>query len=265
MKTLAGAALLGLVLVAVASSAAPPPTVTPGRLTVGVALPSEGFEVGIVKGPRVLYAQGFDIDLARAIARRLGLPRVDFLQSRFDRLFSSGAKPWDVAVAQITITRRRRATADFTRPYLQVDQGVLLAQTVRPVPRTIAGLRPLRICAIRKTTGADAASARIRPTRPVILIGNVSTLMLNVQTGRCQAVVYDAPTLGTAKAQAPSRYGPFVGVLRTREQYGIALPKGSPLLGPVDAALAALIANGTIKRLERTWLTTDLSKLPVLG
>lgn len=264
MRAVLAAALLALVLVAAAPGAAPP-TLTPGQLTVGVNLPSDGFEVGVVRGSDVIYAAGFDIDLARALAKRLRLPTVAFVQSRFDRLFSAGAKPWDFAVAQITITDRRARTADFTRPYLSVDQGVLVSQTVSPVPKSLADLRSLRICALGKSTGADAAATRIKPAKPVVPVGNASTLMLNLQTGRCQAVVYDAPTLGTLKARTPERYGPFIGVIRTGEQYGIALPKGSPLLRAVDAALGRMLTDGTVDRLQRKWLTTDLSKLPVLG
>jgi polar amino acid transport system substrate-binding protein len=265
MRALLTAAVLALALAASASGETPPPTATPGQLTVGVALPSEGFEVGVVKGTQVLYAQGFDIDLSRALAKKLGLSSVQFVQSRFDTLFSTGPKTWDIAVAQITITSQRARTVDFTEPYLSVDQGVLVAQSLRPVPSTLTALRALRICVLRKSTGADQAQTRIAPTKPVRLLGNVSTLMLNLQTGRCQAVVYDAPTLGTLKSRAPNRYGPFIGVIRTGEQYGIALPKGSELLASVDAALTSLIADGTVARLQRKWVTTDLSKLPALG
>src|SRR5262249_14612233 len=111
---------------------------------------------------------------------------------------------------------------------------------------------------------AEAATSTIAPTRPVRLVGNVPTLMLDLQTGRCQAVVYDAPTLGTLKARTPDRYGPFVGVIRTGERYGVALPKGRPLQSQVDAALGALIADGTVQRLQKKWLTANLSTLPVL-
>jgi polar amino acid transport system substrate-binding protein len=258
------AALAALAFAAVAAGAGPLRTVNPGQLTVGVSLPSEGFEVGVAKGGNVLYAQGFDIDLARALAKKLGVARVAFVQSQFGRLFSSGTKPWDIAIAQITITDQRRRTADFTQPYMSVDQGVLAAQTVSPAPTTIAALRSLQICALAKSTGADAAARTIAPVKPVRLIGNVPTLMLNLQTGRCQAVVYDAPTLGTLKARAPDRYGPFVGVIKTGEQYGVALPKGSPLVARINTALGALLADGTVQRLQKKWLTANLSTLPVL-
>jgi ABC-type amino acid transport substrate-binding protein len=265
MRRLTTAAVLAaLALATGASAAGPVPTLTPAQLTVGVSLPSEGFEVGVARGTEVTYAQGFDIDLARALAKRLGLTSVAFVQSPFGRLFSSGSKPWDVAIAQITITDQRRRTADFTRSYMTVDQGVLAAQTVKPVPRTLADLRGLRICALTKSTGADAAKTVIAPTKPTRLIGNVPTLMLNLQTGRCQAVVYDAPTLGTLKARTPDRFGPFIGVIKTGEQYGVALPKGSGLLATVDAALGALVGDGTVQRLQRKWLSADLSALPTL-
>jgi polar amino acid transport system substrate-binding protein len=258
--------LVGLLLVVLAAtaSAARQQMVNPGQLTVGVTLPSEGFQVGVVRGSEVLYAQGLEIDLARALALRLDLDRTAFVQSRFDRLFSAGQKPWDVAIAEITITQDRRRTAEFTRPYMSVDQGVLAAQTVTRVPRTIVGLRPLQICALAKSTGALVAQGTIAPTKRVRLLGNVDGLMLDLQTGRCEAVVYDAPTLGTLKDRAERRYGPFVGVIKTGEKYGIALPRGGALRAQVDRALAGLIADGTVERLQRKWLTTHLEELRVL-
>jgi polar amino acid transport system substrate-binding protein len=257
------AAVLGLSLVGLAS-AAPPPTLQPGTLTVGVALPSEGFQVGIVKGSEVVYAQGFEIDLARALALRMGLARTTFLQNRFDRLYSSGAKPFDVAVGEISITPARKRTAAFSIPYMSVDQGVLAAQTLSPVPTNLAALKGLRVCALAKSTGADLARTRIAPSKPVVAVGNVPTLMLDLQTGRCDVVVYDAPALGTLKARAPARYGPFVGVLEAGEQYGIALPKGSALVKPVNRALRSLLDDGSVDGLARQWLTFDPSKVRVL-
>jgi polar amino acid transport system substrate-binding protein len=265
MRAALTAAVLAVVLVVGSAGAATaPPTRVPGQLTVGVDLPSEGFQVGVVQGSDVLYVQGFEIDLARALAARLGLLRTVFVQTSFERLYSAGAKPWDLAIAEITITPERRRTSAFSRPYMSVDQGVLAAQTLRRVPRTIAGLRSLKLCALRKSTGAVVAQQTIAPTTPVLLVGNVPTLMLDLQTGKCQAVVYDAPVLGTLKARAPLRYGPFVGVIETGEEYGVALPKGSPLLGPVNRALGALIDDGTIARLQRKWITVHLEDLPVL-
>jgi polar amino acid transport system substrate-binding protein len=241
---------LALVLLAalVPAALAAPPTLQPGILVVGLDMPSPGFE----------------ISLARALATRLGVPAVHFYQEgQFPRLISAGAKPWDLALAQITITPARQATADFSVPYMSVDQGVLLSRLAPSKPTSIATLRTLKLCTLAGSTGADVVASRVKPTVPPLALGNVTLLLQAVQTGRCMAAVYDAPSLASLQAQSPARYGALAGVIPTAETYGIALPKGSALTTAVSTALSSLIADGTVARLERTWLTANLAKLPV--
>ena len=101
------------------------PTKTPGQLVVGVSMPAAGFQVGAVRGRDVLFAKGYEIDLAEALARELGVPSVRFVQEdRFSAFFEPGAKDYDLALSQITITTgarrgRRllpRPTSSPTRP-----------------------------------------------------------------------------------------------------------------------------------------------------
>jgi polar amino acid transport system substrate-binding protein len=266
MRRLAALVLLALLAPAASAAVADAPTATPGVLVVGVDMPSPGFEVGVVKGSQVLVARGFEIALAQAIAKKLGVPVLRFYQEgQFPRLLSAGPKPWDMALAQISITPARQLTADFSVPYLVVDQGVLLSNSVVLKPTTIEALRALPLCSLAGSTGADVVATRIEPTRKPLYAGNVTLLLQAVQSGRCAAAIYDAPSLATLKAQAPARYGPLAGVIATGERYGVALPKGSPLTSAVSVAIGELIADGTVARLQRQWLATSLSKLRVLG
>ena len=73
MRRLLAIAALGAVVVTAAVAATPPTTTTAETLTVGVNLPSEGFQVGVVRGSDVLLAQGLEIDMARILAFRRGL------------------------------------------------------------------------------------------------------------------------------------------------------------------------------------------------
>ena len=75
--------------------------------------------------------------------------------------------------------------------------------------------------------------------------------------------IYDVPILGGQKATKPSAYGPIVGQIETHEQYGIVFEKGSPLRPPSTRSLKALIADGTVSKLAKKYLTTDVSKLPI--
>ena len=65
------------------------------------------------------------------------------------------------------------------------------------------------------------------------------------------------------KATAP-RWAPVASSGACSQRYGIALPRGSTLLGPVDKALAALIADGTVERLQRKWIKVHLDDVKEL-
>jgi polar amino acid transport system substrate-binding protein len=251
-----------LLLPAVADSA-PPPTATPGVLLVGVNLGEPGFEVGAVQGTKVVLARGFEIDLARALAKRMGIAQVQFVhEPAFSRLYAPGAKPWDVALAQITITSARRANVDFSTPYLTADQGVLLAEGV-PEPKSLADLRTLQLCVQRGTTSVAAATS-IRPALKLTLFDKQEGLLDALFQRRCGAVIDDAPLLAALRRQAPDRYGRLVGRLGTAETYGLVVAKGSPLRPLLNQALAKLKQDGTIVALEKRWLGGDIAKLPLL-
>lgn len=244
--------------------AAPPTTITPGTLTVGLAMPSEGFQVGVVNGSEVTYAKGLEIDLARAITTRLELTATTFVQEEFPKILATGPKTWDLAVAQATITPARRTHVDFSSSYLDADQGVLLSQYVRTVPTSLSGLRRLRLCAQLRTTGVTTVRGKVKPTAKVRWFKDVPGLMLALQVGTCDAVVYDLPTLATLKDRAPARYGALAGRIVTGEQYGVVLPKGSALTDRVSSVIAALRSDGTLARLQREWLSRSISSVKPL-
>jgi polar amino acid transport system substrate-binding protein len=259
-------ACLALLLAAApAALADPPPTLVPGVLTVGINMPSPGFQVGAVRGHGVVFARGLEIDLANALAARLGLPRVVFYQEpRFDRLIAPGPKPWDIALSEVTITPERSVNVLFSTPYLAADQGVLLRRDLKNPPKTIAALATLRLCTQANTTASALITTRVMPVKPPKLYGNTTRLLDALQASRCDAVIYDAPILATQRAQVPRLYGALVGVIETNEDYGVVLPTGSPLAATVNDALAAIISRGTLAALSKRWLSTDLSKLRAL-
>src|SRR5689334_16968221 len=65
------AALALVVALGTPAGAAVPPTKAPEVLTVGLSMPTAGFQVGAVRGRDVVLARGLEIDLARLLAKRL--------------------------------------------------------------------------------------------------------------------------------------------------------------------------------------------------
>jgi polar amino acid transport system substrate-binding protein len=182
----------------------------------------------------------------------------------FSRVYAPGSKDWDLAAAAVTITPNRRRQVDFSVPYLSADQGVLARPGLFPVPRSLAELRGLQLCSERATTGGALIVSGIKPSKRPMLLRTPTALLNAVQSKRCDAAVNDLPILATARAQSPDRYGPLVGRTATGERYGLVFEKGSPLRRPVNSALKALLANGTVSTLARRWLSVDPKAVPVL-
>jgi polar amino acid transport system substrate-binding protein len=258
-------ALLAALAAGPASAATPPPTITPGVLAVSLNMPSAGFQVGSVRGSQVVFARGLEVDLAGALAKRMGLRPLFTNEASFANLIAPGPKPWDVALAQVTITAGRKRAVDFSLPYLSADQGVLLRRGLASTPRTIDALRALRLCVEAGTTGATTVARRVAPVTPARTYPDVSTLVQALGVGRCDAVVYDAPTLAVLRGRVPLRFGPLAGVIRTNEHYGVVMADGSPLTPEVNRALSDLVRDGTVDALSRRWLSVDISGLRALG
>jgi polar amino acid transport system substrate-binding protein len=257
------ALVVALVLAVAAPAQAQVPTKTPGELVAALAMPAAGFQTGSVSGRDVVFAQGFEVDLVEALAGELSLPGVRFVnEERFSSLLAPG--DWDMAVAQITITRRRERRLDFSEPYYRADQGVLLRSGLVGAPESLATVARLRLCAERGTTGAAVVKRRIEPTRKPRLVRDLSALEAALYAHRCDAAVADAPQLAVMRAAAPRRFGELAGRIETGERYGIAFEEGSDLRPLVDIALERLRDDGTLRRLKRRWLRAAAAKLPIL-
>jgi polar amino acid transport system substrate-binding protein len=227
------------------------PTRLPGRLTVAVDIGTVGLAEGRLVHGAVEGASGFEIDLARALARKLGV-RLRIVNVAFARLFTPGPKPFDVSVAHVTITPKRARSVDFSAPYLVVNKGVLMAPGVAP-PASLAVLKTPRICAQSSTTSLAYVRTKLRPvTAPLTFVSPIDELRA-VSDGFCDAMVADLEILVAADRDQPDLYGPIAGQIVTPQRYGAVFEKGSRLRAPVNAALQSLVRAGVVTRLATRW------------
>ncbi len=248
---------------ALAGSAAAP-TKSPGKLVVGLDPPAVGFQVGTIRGSTVTNPHGFEIDLAVAIAQKLGISKANIKWTKvpFDTLFRPGAKPFDFAFEESTITAQRKRVVDFTAPYFNANQGVLMKKGGAS-PKSLADLKKLTLCGQTATTGLDYIQHKLRA--PHIQIYTTTAAAFSaVQVGRCDAFVMDVPIIASQKKTKPSAYGPIAGQIETHEQYGGVLDKGSKLTPVVSKAIRELTADGTIAKLQKRWFAINVDAIPVL-
>ena len=266
MKRLLFAAVLAALVAVPAASARPaaPPTLHPGQLTVGLNPPAVGFQVGTLRGNNVIDPTGFEVDLAKDIAAKLGIPaaKIKWVNIPFTTLFRPGTKPFDFAFEESTITPQRAHAVDFSAPYFVANQGVLLKKG-GTVPHSLADLKNMTICAQSTTTGLDYVQHKLNATH-VQIYNTTAAAFAAVQVGRCDAFVMDVPIIASQKKTRPSAYGPIAGQIVTNEKYGAVLSKGSKLTPFVSSAIKALTANGTIAKLQKRWFAIDVAKIPIL-
>ena len=149
----------------------------------------------------------------------------------FSDIVAPGPKPFDVAFAQVSITAGREQAVNFSAPYLDVDQGVLLRRGLgHDAGDARRAASPLQLCVLRKSTGAAVVASRVKPAKAARAYPGVTPLFQGVETGRCDAVVYDAPTLAVLAAEVPLRVGAMAGVIATGERYGAVMADGNPLV-----------------------------------
>jgi len=245
-----------------APSTAPP--VAPGALVVALALQSPALQAGVVRGRDVILARGFEVELARTLARRLGgrVERFVYVPSQARLLASSGGG-WQFAVGGIEPSRAGRAGVDLSVPYLTTDVAVVARRGLER-PRRLADLRSAVLCAVR---GSDAsrAVASVRPRQAPILLAGTERLRTTLRTGACDAALVAAADAGWFVSGSRGTIGPVVGRIRRGDGLVVAVPRGGGVdVAAVDRELGRLRRDGTLGRLARAWLGLDPDSLPVI-
>jgi polar amino acid transport system substrate-binding protein len=222
-------------------------TITEGTLLIGTDAPYPPFEIGT---PQDADFSGYDIDLGRDIAERLGLTP-EFQDTSFDTIFrDTAAGQFDVAIAASTITPGRQKTVNFSDPYYEAQQALVVPEGSDIA--TVEDLAGKTVAAQDATTGetyaneeTEASEVRGLPEGPDAIAA--------VVTGQVDAAIIDEPVAVDAvdKGQPVE----IATTIPTAELYGIAISKDNPeLLEAVNGALQEMKDDGTIQGLYDTYL-----------
>jgi polar amino acid transport system substrate-binding protein len=220
-----------------------------GRLIVGVS--QTAYLIGF-RDPASGQIVGFDIDLARAIARAIfGDPDAIQLKAMTsaERIPAIRSGAVDIVVSAMTITCDRLQQVAFSTEYLKGGHRVLVNRN-----RGIRGIDDLggrKVCASKQSTPlVSIQHARSHP----IAVGadSVAACLLMLQQGQVDAVCTDDYILAGLAAQDPTTE--VVGPPFSDEPYGVAVSQGAPeLVRFVNAVLEHLRADGTWASFYEQW------------
>lgn len=222
--------------------------ISDGKLVVGTSADYEPFEY-MEDGE----FKGFDVELAAAIADKLGL-EVQYESVDFDSILpgiSSGTK-YDVGVASITVTPAREKEVDFTDSYYMDDQAIVTMADDTSITadnyEDVLNDSATKI-AVQSGSTAESFAKENFPNATIVPFKNATDCFAAVQSDQADAVVTNRSMAAQMVAGAYTNEH-VIKQISTGEEYAIAVSKDNPgLTKKINEALKELTDDGTIDEL----------------
>lgn len=192
---------------------------------------------------------GFEVEFADALAARLGV-KARFVQNNWDMLLPALADPekFDLVIAGLERTPENLAKTAMSRPYFVFGQQ-LVVRADDTATRTLADLKG-------RPVGVLSASASHHLAEAAGVVAKVYQDNVNyfadLEVGRLEAVLTDTPIAAENLKRHPLLKA--AGESFEPGHYAVALrPNDVTLLAAVNDAIAALAADGTLRRIYQRY------------
>lgn len=191
---------------------------------------------------------GVDMDLARAIAAKMGV-KYEIIDMDFDALIPSlTSDKIDLAISAITITDERKQQVDFSLPYYIANQVIIAKNESELKIEKLEDLVKYKVGAQNGTTGQIYVQENL-VDKKLMDKDNLKKYSTNIEAitdmmnGNIDLVIID-----DSAAQGYSKLKPIKTIFKieTNEEYGIALQKESPHKEKINMALDELIKSGEV-------------------
>ncbi|EOS57638.1 cystine transport system substrate-binding protein [Paenibacillus barengoltzii J12] len=198
---------------------------------------------------------GFDADIAKEVAKRLGV-KVEFAPQEFSGLIPSlQAGKIDAIISQVTITDERKQQIDFTQPYITNQVKII----VKEDNNSITKLEDFKGKNIGVGLGTNDESYLRNDVLPQVgnfeikTYDDVITSLQDLNAGRIDATINNLYALKPIVDKNGYKIK-AVGDAIKSDQAGIAIRKNNPeFLAALDQALTDMKADGTYNTIFQKW------------
>jgi polar amino acid transport system substrate-binding protein len=224
-----------------------------GKLVVATSSGSFPFEMTDKTGKFI----GFDIDIANAIGKDLGVP-VEFQNYAFSGLIPALlANKVDFAAADVTATDKRKEVLDFSDAYFKSGQVLLVSRALVPKATKWQDFdKKGYIVAVSLGTTADLIATQMFKNATVKRFDGNALARMEVRAGRAHVLVNETAPVKIFANQNPKETYAILAPFTT-EDICLAVPKGSPaLVSYINAFLKKYMASAEFKKSEHYWFDT---------
>jgi polar amino acid transport system substrate-binding protein len=209
-------------------------------------------------GPDGKTVVGMDADLMKALGAAMGL-KVNIVNETFDSIIPGLASgKYDVGASSFTDTKEREKTVDFVDYFIagesfftKASGGVSVSGLADICGKTVAVEKGTTEESDAQTQSGKCKKAG-KPGVTVLSFNDQNGANLALSSGRAQLGFADSPV---SAYQVKKSNGTFklVGPSIANAPYGLAIPKKSGLAPAVEAALKAVMADGTYMKILAKW------------
>lgn len=239
-----------------------PPTNAAGELLVGAEFPAPPFEIPPLSNPT-----GFEVDVINEIAKRLEIPTVKWENFPFTRAVTVGlVPPFDLDINEITITPERAQVVDFSDPYFDANQG-LMVRNDTPIASatTLAELKQYQLGSQASTTGLAYIKDTIEPDKTPLEFDTITTAANALVLAKSMdGFVMDVPIVIGLTKESQYAGTSVIGQFITNEKYGILFKKGNPLVSCVNQVLAQMQSDGSLDAMKEQWFP-GITEVPTIS
>ncbi|MFW5945438.1 MAG: basic amino acid ABC transporter substrate-binding protein [Candidatus Natronoplasma sp.] len=172
---------------------------------------------------------GFDIELVKAVLEDQGYENIEVVDQDFDTLIPSLERgELDVVAAALTITEARQDRVDFTDPYYQADQSILVREGEEDDVNSFEDMAGMKVGSQSGTTGQSVVEDEL--VDPGIIdegdheiYDRYDRAVSDLVDERIDAVVIDSPVAESFQADQPVE---VAFTHETGEEYAFAVQEG---------------------------------------
>jgi L-cystine transport system substrate-binding protein len=200
---------------------------------------------------------GFDVDLAREVAKRLGVKPV-FMETQWDAMFAGlDAKRFDMIANEVGIRPDRQQKYDFSDPYI-TSMAVLVVHKDNKKVSKFEDIKGLK--AAQSMTSNFADLARSYGAQIVGVEGFNQAIEL-LSSKRADVTINDNLSVLDYLRQKPDAPIKIAAKHSDASQSGFMFRKGSDtLVEAVNKALEDMKKDGTYAKISKKWFGEDVSK-----
>jgi polar amino acid transport system substrate-binding protein len=233
-------------------------TMKPGVLTVGMEIGYPPMEYFDTDGKTPI---GFDVQLAKALAAKLGL-QFEFVDTAWDGIFAGvDTGKYDCIISSVTYTDERAAQFNFTKPYVANSQLLVVRKDSRIKPTALEQIQGLRLTYQAETTSDTLATEWIERTKAKVEVFEYDKVMNcfdELTLNRVDVILVDS-VVAAEYLSGPNNPYEITAEVSNDEVLAICLKKGNDALtAALDKALDELYADGTLKKISMDIFGTDV-------